>query len=134
MATSHSNGEDGRWWSERFWSVMESIGVARRLERGKRYARAERVLSIEVEPGRVRADVQGSRYEPYRVVIGVEPFSPEEWQEAVKALASQALFSAKLLSSEMPENIEQAFAEVGLSLFPSSPCRPSSNAYDGAML
>lgn len=121
MATTSTTEGDRRWWSERWWAVMESIGVARRLERGKRYARAERVLSLEIEAGRASATVQGSRYEPYQVEIGVGVFSDEEWHAAVKALAAQALFSAKLLAGEMPENIEEAFSGVGLSLFPDSP-------------
>jgi uncharacterized Zn finger protein len=110
-----------RWWGERFFSVMESIGIAQRLERGKRYARAERVLALDVEPGLVTADVQGSRYDPYRVELGVRVFTEEEWERAIEALASQALFAAKLLAGEMPEDIEDAFADLGLSLFPSTP-------------
>jgi uncharacterized Zn finger protein len=110
-----------RWWGGRFWAVMESIGLAHRLERGKRYARAERVLAVAVEPGIVSADVQGSRYEPYRAELGIRVFTEEEWERAVETLASQALFSAKLLAGEMPEDIEGAFAEIGLPLFPSSP-------------
>jgi uncharacterized Zn finger protein len=47
-------------------------------------------------------------------------FTGEEWTRAVEALASQALFAAKLLAGEMPENIEDAFASIGLPLFPSS--------------
>jgi uncharacterized Zn finger protein len=109
-----------RWWGERFWAVMESIGVARRLERGKRYARAERVLTVNIEPGLVTADVQGSRYEPYHVELTLRVFTDEEWERAVEALASQALFAAKLLSGEMPENIEDVFAEIRLPLFPAS--------------
>jgi uncharacterized Zn finger protein len=99
---------------------MEAIGVARRLERGKRYARAERVLTVSIEPGLVTADVQGSRYEPYRVELNLRVFTDEEWERAVEALASQALFAAKLLSGEMPENIEDLFAEIHLPLFPAS--------------
>jgi uncharacterized Zn finger protein len=109
-----------RWWGDRFWAVMESIGVARRLERGKKYARAERVLTVSIEPGLVTADVQGSRYEPYRVELKLRVFTEEEWERAVEALASQALFAAKLLSGEMPANIEDAFAEIHLPLFPGS--------------
>jgi uncharacterized Zn finger protein len=99
---------------------MESIGVAGRLERGKRYARAERVLTVSIEPGRVTADVQGSRYDPYHVELTLRVFTDEEWKRAVEALASQALFAAKLLSGEMPENIEDVFAEIHLPLFPAS--------------
>lgn len=109
-----------RWWGDRFWAVMESIGVARRIERGKRYARAERVLTVSIEPGLVTADVQGSRYEPYHVEMRLRVFTDEEWERAVEALASQALFAAKLLAGEMPENIEDVFAAIDLPLFPSS--------------
>jgi uncharacterized Zn finger protein len=109
-----------RWWGDRFWAVMEAIGVARRLERGKRYARAERVLTVSIEPGLVTADVQGSRYEPYRVELRLRVFTAGEWERAVEALASQALYAAKLLSGEMPENIEDVFAEIHLPLFPAS--------------
>lgn len=121
MTTTSETREGAQWWSERWWAVMESIGVAHRLERGKRYARAERVFDLEIGPGLVSADVQGSRYDPYHVEIGIEEFTDQEWHEAVKALASQAWFSAKLLAGEMPETIEQAFSAVGLSLFPASP-------------
>lgn len=120
MATTSETKNGERWWSERWWAVMESIGVARRLERGKRYARAERVFSLEIDPGLVSADVQGSRYDPYHIEIGIDAFTDDEWHLAVEALASQALFSAKLLAGEMPENIEEAFSAVGLSLFPHS--------------
>jgi uncharacterized Zn finger protein len=99
---------------------MESIGAAQRIERGRRYARAERVLSVDVGPGLVIADVQGSRYDPYRVELGIRVFDEKEWDRALSTLASQALFAAKLLSGEMPEGIEGALSEVGLSLFPSS--------------
>jgi uncharacterized Zn finger protein len=99
---------------------MESIGVARRLERGKRYARAERVLAVAIEPGLITADVQGSRYDPYRVELKLRVFTEPEWERAVEALASQALFAAKLLAGEMPENIEDVFADIRLPLFPRS--------------
>jgi uncharacterized Zn finger protein len=34
-------------------------------------------------------------------------------------MASKAVFAARLLGGEMPQNIEEAFSESGLSLFPS---------------
>lgn len=120
MASSRTASSEKRWWHDRFWSVMESIGLAKRLERGKRYARAERVLAIEVTPGLVTAHVQGSRYEPYEAELEVRTFTDEQWERAVASLASQAIYSAKLLAGEMPESIEEVFASEGLSLFPAS--------------
>ncbi|MFQ5788865.1 MAG: SWIM zinc finger family protein [Acidobacteriota bacterium] len=100
---------------------MASLGLANRLERGRRYAHSGRVLQVEIGPGRVEAHVQGSRYEPYRVRFALKRFTRRQWEKAIEALASQALFAAKLLAGEMPRNIEEAFDGLGLPLFPSSP-------------
>jgi uncharacterized Zn finger protein len=89
-----------------------------RLTRGKSYARKGQVISIDVEPGVVKARVQGSFPKPYDVSIKLVPLSPEEWDKAIAAMASKAVFSARLLSGEMPQNIEEAFSDSGISLFP----------------
>ena len=113
-------GSDPPWWASRWIAVLESLGLASRLDRGRRYARSGRVLRLDLEPGRVEALVQGSRYEPYRVRLRMKKLGERQWQKATEAQASQALFAAKLLAGEMPENIEEAFVSVGLNLFPSS--------------
>jgi len=108
------------WWASRWISVLDSLGLASRLERGRRYARSGRVLRLDIEPGRVEALVQGSRYEPYRVRIRLRKFTERQWGKVIETLASKALFAAKLLAGQMPENIEEAFGAVGHTLFPSS--------------
>ena len=119
MATTKRRGVFAeRWWARRWIEVLESLGLANRLERGRRYARAGRVLRLEVRPGRVEADVQGSRYDAYRVTFRLKKLPRAQWEKAIETLASQALFAAKLLGGEMPHNIEDAFQSVGLSLFP----------------
>lgn len=108
------------WWASRWISVLESLGLASRLERGRRYARAGRVLRLEIETGRVEALVQGTRYEPYRVRFRLKKLTDRQWDKVIEALASQAKFSAKMLGGEMPDDIETAFETAGLTLFPSS--------------
>jgi len=108
------------WWSGRFIAVLEAIIVGGRLERGRNYARRGQVLSLEVTAGLVTALVQGSRVQPYRVRIGLDAFGSPEWDAAERALAASAWYSAKLLAGEMPEDIEDVFAELGLALFPAS--------------
>jgi uncharacterized Zn finger protein len=76
------------------------------------------VLSIDVSKGIVEARVQGSRPEPYQVNIKVRPLMPSEWKRLAAELSEQAIFAAKLLAGEMPQDIEQAFKAAGLSLFP----------------
>jgi uncharacterized Zn finger protein len=106
------------WWSKRFLAVLESFALGTRLTRGRSYARAGQVLSLDVAPGMVTASVQGSRPKPYRVTIGLKPFPDRMWSRVERALAAQALFSAQLLAGEMPHEIEDVFASAGAPLFP----------------
>jgi uncharacterized Zn finger protein len=112
-------GEIGQsWWSRRFLDVLESFGMGGRLLRGKNYARAGQVLTMNLSTSLVVAQVQGSRPEPYRVRIAVKAFTDREWLRIEEALAAQALFAAKLLAGEMPTDIEDVFTQLGLKLFP----------------
>lgn len=112
-------GEIGQsWWSRRFLEVLESFGMGGRLVRGKNYARAGQVLTMNTSTSLVVAQVQGSRPEPYRVRIAVKAFTDREWLRIEEALAQQALFAAKLLAGEMPTDIEDVFTRLGLRLFP----------------
>jgi uncharacterized Zn finger protein len=76
-------------------------------------------MDIEIAEGLARARVQGSRAEPYDVVLRVAPLTPEDWRRLAEVLAGEAVFLARLLAGQMPADIETAFAKAGLSLFPS---------------
>lgn len=108
------------WWAKRWIAVLEGFDIGARLSRGRSYARGGQVLSIAVEKGLVTAKVQGSRPSPYAVRIEVKPLRTKDWGKFVEAVSSQAIFAAKLLAGEMPQDIEGAFTEQGLSLFPKS--------------
>jgi uncharacterized Zn finger protein len=108
------------WWSRRFIAVLESFGIGSRLQRGKRYARTGQVLKLEIAPGQARASVQGSRSKPYRVFIETEVLTDAEWRGVEDAMTERAVFLAKLLSGEMPEEIEEAFTASSTTLFPAS--------------
>jgi uncharacterized Zn finger protein len=106
------------WWARRWIAVLESFNIGARLGRGRSYARRGQVLSIEIDKGKVSGKVQGSRPKPYDVKLQVKTLSASDWQKLAKVLSRQAIFSAKLLMGEMPLDIEKAFKEAGLSLFP----------------
>jgi uncharacterized Zn finger protein len=108
------------WWARRWLEVLERLDLGGRLVRGRSYARRGQVLDLAVEEGLVRASVQGSRQDPYAVTIRVPPLSAAQWRRAGDALRKEARFAAKLLASEMPEDVEEAFTSAGLSLFPAS--------------
>jgi len=106
------------WWAKRWIAVLESFNIGARLGRGRSYARSGQVLSIDIEKGEIEAAVQGSRPKPYDIKIKVKTIPAADWKRVAKALDREAIFAAKLLAGEMPQEIEQVFREVGLSLFP----------------
>ena len=75
---------------------------------------------MDVAPGQVTASVQGSRTKPYRVFIEIRVLTALEWDAAEAVMASSASFLAKLLAGDMPDEIEEAFAESSGTLFPAS--------------
>lgn len=114
-----TRGPIGRsWWSRRFLDVLESFALGTRLTRGRSYARAGQVLSLDVASGAVSASVQGSQPEPYRVMIGLQPFAEPVWARIETVLAGQAFYSARLLAGELPPELEQVFTQAGAPLFP----------------
>jgi uncharacterized Zn finger protein len=117
-AQSKRGGFGQSWWAKRWIAVLESFDIGARLGRGRSYARGGQVLSIEVEKGKVTSRVQGSRPKPYAVTIEINVLTDADWKKLTDTLAGQALFAAKLLAGEMPQDIEKAFQDAGLSLFP----------------
>lgn len=107
-----------QWWSQRFITVLESYGLGARMERGRRYARGGRVGELSVKPGRLEARVRGSRAVPYRVSIRSAAPNKAQWSALEQAMAQRLGWSAQLLNGEVPQDLEQAFAEVGVPLFP----------------
>jgi uncharacterized Zn finger protein len=126
-----------QWWVERWLELLDSYRFKKRLERGRNYAREGNVLGIEFVDNQVVAKVQGSEVEPYQVALALEPFNDEnrdralkmmsqqpftdeDWDCVIDTLSEKAIFSARLLAGEMPEDIERVFTANGLSLFPFS--------------
>ena len=117
-ARSQSGDFARSWWAARWIAALEKVVDARRLSRGRSYARDGQVISLEEQRGVVRAVVQGSRPTPYNVTIKLRPLNRGQWRAVIDALAGRALFAAQLLAGEMPQEIDQVFAAAGCSLFP----------------
>jgi uncharacterized Zn finger protein len=103
---------------ERWLQLLDAYRFKKRLERARNYAREGNVLSLEFDGAELVAEVQGSEAAPYRVRLWLEAFSAEDWDYVLETLAGKAFFSAQLLTGRLPERVEQAFIENGLSLFP----------------
>ncbi|KZL51689.1 hypothetical protein A2T98_00920 [Nodularia spumigena CENA596] len=106
------------WWSQKWLELLDSYRFKKRLERARNYSRQGNVLNIEFKGTKVLARVQGSEPEPYKVSLSIDHFSEEEWGYVIETMSQRAIFAAKLLAGEMPQNIEEVFTANGLSLFP----------------
>lgn len=117
-AQSKQGGFGTSWWAKRWIAVLDGFQLGARLTRGRSYARRGQVLDVQIATGLITANVQGSRARPYAVMIKVKTLSNVHRARLGKVLARQAIFAAKLLAGEMPQDIEQAFADAGATLFP----------------
>ncbi|MDZ8227355.1 SWIM zinc finger family protein [Nostoc sp. ChiVER01] len=116
--TNYTLQASREWWSQQWLDLLDSYRFKKRLERARNYARQGNVLSIEFKGAKVLARVQGSEVEPYKVSLSLEPFSDEQWGYVIESMSQKAIFAAKLLAGEMPQNIEEVFTANGLSIFP----------------
>lgn len=108
------------WWGQRWVTALERFGHAysARLGRGRSYARQGRVHDLAVKDGVVTARVTGSRPTPYQVTLRLAPLPGRIWEAATEAMAARAVFAARLLAGEMPQEIDEAFGGSRSSLFP----------------
>ncbi|MGH9046118.1 MAG: SWIM zinc finger family protein, partial [Acidimicrobiales bacterium] len=108
------------WWAKAWVDALE--GRARldpnRLPRGRTYARTGAAGELTLQPGEVRAPVQGSRAKPYQVTVRVRTFEEHEWTRVLDAFAAEIGHTAALLDGELPPAVAADAAGVGLDLLP----------------
>jgi len=116
------------WWGERFIAALEGFMDEGRLKRGRSYSGDSRILAFAIDDGWVRAKVRGNvnpyfgvYKEPrYEVEIRLAPLAEKDWKRAVLAIGTRAAFVAKLLTGQMPDDIETAFKGAKHTLLPAS--------------
>jgi len=106
------------WWGGKWIAALERLVNPGRLQRGRSYARKGQVLNIDFAGNRIESSVQGTREEPYKVSIEIRSIDDKEWLKVIEVMSSQAIFAAKLLAGEMPQDIEEAFNAARVALFP----------------
>ena len=106
------------WWAKRWMAVLEGYYMGAELPRGRAYAQAGQVLTVDIAHGIVKSTVQGSRKTPYVSSIQFKAAPKTQWKKLATTLSNQVYYAAKLLAGDMPESIEDVFEECGLSLFP----------------
>jgi len=116
------------WWGESLLAALEEFTDSGRLQRGRAYAKDHRVLEWNISKGVVNAKIRGNinayfgvYEEPrYKTSVKMTHLTPTQWKKIIARLSQRASFIAKLLVDEIPENIEEVFAEFNTHFLPNS--------------
>ena len=103
------------WWARRWIGALEAMRLGPRLGRGRQYAVAGQVTDLVLEGPHVEAAVTGSRPEPYRVALD---FTAVRDDAVARALRAEPMLLARLLTDDLPTEVEALLQEGGVPLFP----------------
>jgi uncharacterized Zn finger protein len=106
------------WSAQRWLRLIEQLAPGAAMAAGLEYAKLGQTRSISMEPGWVRGVVQGTVITAYKTSISLPALVHEQSERVISAMVDQAVYAAKLLAGELPANIEDVFAPLGLRLFP----------------
>ncbi len=115
-------GETPRSWvTQRLLRVAEQGAPADIYKDGLEYARLGQTKRLTIEDTLCEGIIQGRSDKPYTTTLALEAFDAESQERVIGAMADQVRYAAKLLAGELPSNIEDVFAPLGLKLFPAEP-------------
>ncbi|GGO51389.1 hypothetical protein GCM10012287_33300 [Streptomyces daqingensis] len=107
------------WWGNAWVEALEESSLEPgRLSRGRTYARGGHVGTITVAPGRIAAQVHGSRPRPYRTAVRLPVLTARQWDAFLDAVTARPDHIAALLDREMPRDLAEPAAGAGVRLLP----------------
>ena len=106
------------WWGKAWCDNIERYAdFANRVDRGKRYVRADCVIDLQVSKGRIEALVQGTRKKPYEVAVGIASLTDDAFAGLMGDCTARADSLEALAAGDFPEELKQRLL-VGGGLFP----------------
>jgi uncharacterized Zn finger protein len=112
-----------RSWAGRWYEYLKGKGVD--LNRGRSQARRMQVKSIDVQFGRIVAEVVEDRRGGCKVEIEILPLRDDEWSAVLDALAGEALYAAQMMAGGNEWKtfltvLDTVFADADVSLLSST--------------
>ncbi|WP_054815594.1 SWIM zinc finger family protein [Nocardia arizonensis] len=104
-ARSRRGGFGRTWWGRAFIDAVESVAEPGRLARGRSYARSGQVVSYQIEPGAVTADVQGSQPRPFHSVLRTRALRAEELTLLMDTIRTAPGMLADIVSGTLPTGL-----------------------------
>lgn len=122
------------WWGKAWNKNLEHYAdYSNRISRGRSYVRNGAVLDLKMEAGVVKALVQGSAKNPYKIEITIAPLAQERW-DSMLSLCNHKIDSLEaLVEGNFPKELEDLFTVKGKGLFPiDNEIKFSCSCYDWA--
>jgi uncharacterized Zn finger protein len=113
-------------WGERFLSALEKIIDPAKLQKGRFYAKNDRIANFSIKGGTVTAEIAGTvkpqmgvyREPVYNTSLNIKQIKDADWQKAIDHIASKASLVTRIILEKLPDNLDSVFQEIGLSLMP----------------
>ncbi|MFI5777448.1 SWIM zinc finger family protein [Nocardia sp. NPDC051570] len=93
------------WWGRSFIEAVEQVADAGRLARGRSYARSGQVVTYQLEPGAVTAEVQGSQPRPFTAALTMRKLRDERLDELIEQVRGTPGMLAQLASGALPKEL-----------------------------
>lgn len=103
----------GRAWCEHLEAYA---AYEHRLPRGRSYLRQGKVYDLEIEPGLVRATVEGA--ELYETRVRIRRLERERWEAVLRACSGQVGSMLDLLAGKLGEGVLKVLTDSESGLFP----------------
>ncbi len=105
------------FWGESWCRNLEAYSdYANRLPRGRTYVRNGSVIDLRIDPGRVRALVNGSRL--YEVEIEITRLARKKWKTIKSQCAGKIDSMVELLQGSISRGVMEIVTRKGEGLFP----------------
>ncbi len=107
------------WWGKAWNRNLERYAdYSNRIGRGRSYVRHGAVLDLQINPGEVRALVQGSRSRPYEIVITIKKLNKNLWHTISAECGGKLDSLQELLTGSFPASLGEIFMQQDAGLFP----------------
>jgi len=105
------------FWGQAWCKNIESYhDYENRLPRGRSYVRSNSVIDLQIEVGKVRAQVMGTSL--YRIEIAIKPVAKKQWT-AIRAVCAGKIGSLiALLRGTLSGEVMEVMTRPGEGLFP----------------
>ena len=106
------------WWARRWIASLEAMRLGPRFGRGRQYATDGQVTELVLDGPHVEATVVGSREAPYRLTLDFTAATGEAQKRIASAIVAEPMLLGRLLTDDLPIEIETFFRAEALPLFP----------------